>query len=122
MLRLELMVQDPDRSLAFYVEVLGFSLMGGGSGTYRPLERGTTRISIQDIATLPDDHPLRTEGKVGGGVELVLEVVDLSTVYEHVAARWPIAGDLDRRPWGLRDFRVIDPDGFYWRITEVSAG
>ena len=25
--------------------------------------------------------------------------------------------DIVRRPWGLQDFRVIDPDGYYLRIT-----
>jgi uncharacterized glyoxalase superfamily protein PhnB len=25
---------------------------------------------------------------------------------------------LTARPWGLRDFRLLDPDGYYWRITE----
>jgi lactoylglutathione lyase len=23
------------------------------------------------------------------------------------------------RPWGLRDFRVVDPDGYYLRITHT---
>jgi hypothetical protein len=25
---------------------------------------------------------------------------------------------LTSRPWGLRDFRLVDPDGYYWRVTE----
>jgi len=28
---------------------------------------------------------------------------------------------LEARPWGLRDFRLLDPDGYYWRITERAA-
>jgi lactoylglutathione lyase len=33
------------------------------------------------------------------------------------AAGWPITEDLRDRPWGLRDFRVLDPAGYYLRIT-----
>ncbi len=24
------------------------------------------------------------------------------------------------RPWGLRDFRVVDPDGYYLRLTATA--
>ena len=34
------------------------------------------------------------------------------------AAGWPLAEDLRDRPWGLRDFRVLDPAGYYLRITD----
>lgn len=28
---------------------------------------------------------------------------------------------LAERPWGSRDFRVIDPNGYYIRINELST-
>lgn len=56
------------------------------------------------------------------GVELVLEVDDLDEEYALVtAARWPLTEDLAGRPWGLRDFRLVDPSGYYWRITSRAA-
>jgi catechol 2,3-dioxygenase-like lactoylglutathione lyase family enzyme len=52
------------------------------------------------------------------GVELVLEVDDLDAEHARVtAAGWPLAEDRAGRPWGLRDFRLLDPSGYYWRIT-----
>jgi uncharacterized glyoxalase superfamily protein PhnB len=30
---------------------------------------------------------------------------------------YPLAAPMQDRPWGLRDFRVADPDGYYLRIT-----
>ena len=39
-----------------------------------------------------------------------------------VATSWPIAEPLQDRPWGLTDFRIIDPAGHYLRITNRSAG
>jgi hypothetical protein len=29
----------------------------------------------------------------------------------------PLAEDLQERPWGLTDFRILDPAGYYLRIT-----
>ncbi len=48
----------------------------------------------------------------------MLEVDDLDEEHARVtAAGWPLAEDLTGRPWGLRDFRLLDPSGYYWRIT-----
>jgi len=53
------------------------------------------------------------------GVEVVLEVDDVLRERDRVvAAGWSLAEDLTRRPWGLVDFRLLDPDGYYLRVTE----
>jgi uncharacterized glyoxalase superfamily protein PhnB len=52
------------------------------------------------------------------GVELVLEVDDVVSERDQVvAAGWPLEQDLQDRPWGLTDFRLIDPAGYYLRVT-----
>jgi uncharacterized glyoxalase superfamily protein PhnB len=54
----------------------------------------------------------------GRGVEIVLEVDDVDTVYQHVRSEgWPRSAELRRQPWGLTDFRLLNPDGYYWRVT-----
>jgi lactoylglutathione lyase len=51
-------------------------------------------------------------------VEIVLETPDLDALYERVRrSGYPLAAAMQDRPWGLRDFRVADPDGYYLRIT-----
>jgi len=43
---------------------------------------------------------------------------DLAALHAHVVATgWNLAEDVTDRPWGLRDFRLVDPHGYYWRIT-----
>ena len=50
----------------------------------------------------------------------MLEVDDLNAEYDRVlAAGCDLAEDMALRPWGLRDFRVLDPSGYYWRITSL---
>jgi uncharacterized glyoxalase superfamily protein PhnB len=52
------------------------------------------------------------------GVEIVLEVDYLHAERDRIRhAGWPIEEDITRRPWGLQDFRVLDPDGYYLRFT-----
>jgi len=54
----------------------------------------------------------------GYGVEVVIVVEDLDAVYAAARGFARIVGPLQERPWGLRDFRVLDPFGYYLRITE----
>jgi lactoylglutathione lyase len=104
--------------------VLGFEVVAttGGSDEqdYVAIRLGDAIIGLGRAEMLPVDHPVaRPDGTpVGRGVEIVLEVQDVDAAYERaersgVARRSPLTA----QPWGLVDFRVVDPDGYYLRIT-----
>ena len=57
--------------------------------------------------------------KRGYGVEVVIMVADLEAYYRKVQGTVNVVTPLDRRPWGLRDFRIEDPFGYYIRVTSV---
>ena len=58
------------------------------------------------------------ETKRGYGVEIVIIVEDIENFYDEVKSFAKIVGYLQRRPWGVKDFRIEDPFGFYLRFTE----
>ena len=103
--------------MTFYRDVLGFDVVRDERTATRPyvaFERGGARLGAA-VRSAIDDAELR---RPPVGVELVLEVEDLSVERSRVAAAdWPVEEDLTRRPWGLSDFRLLDPDGYYWRLT-----
>jgi lactoylglutathione lyase len=51
-------------------------------------------------------------------VEIVLDVPDAALEAVERAGH-ELVEPLSDRPWGLRDFRVTDPDGYYLRITHA---
>jgi catechol 2,3-dioxygenase-like lactoylglutathione lyase family enzyme len=116
-LRCEIFPADLDATVSFYVSVLGFDLVRDErdqASAYVALRRDTVQVGAAARPEIPDRGPRRP----ATGVELVLEVDDLEADYARVtAARWPLAEDLAARSWGLRDFRLLDPSGYYWRIT-----
>ncbi|MEF0938917.1 VOC family protein [Rhizobium sp. BR 362] len=118
-LRLELFVKAPETSLDFYRRVLGFEVQGSASAEYTMLTNGDAVIAINSRSVLSSDHPLRVETgeRAGIGVEIVLSVDDVEDAYRIAkASGWPVS-DLALQPWGLRDFRLSDPDGYYVRVT-----
>ena len=126
-LRLELFVEDLDASIAFYTGVLAFEL-SRRSDDYASLRRGSVVLGLGPVAKLPATggpgfrpDRLRAAGGKGAGVEIVLETDDLTALHDRCAAAGVVAEPLQSRPWGLADFRITDPDGYYLRITHGDA-
>ena len=74
------------------------------------------------------DHPYFktfSTAPPGKGVELVLEVENLDALYERLKDDPCLLEPLQQKPWGLRDFRIKDPSGYYLRLTtphDILAG
>lgn len=120
-LRLELFVTDLETSTDFYTKVLGFERLKG-QGDYAPVRCGQVVIGLGRAAGLPKNHffnPEVQKARRGLGTEIVLEVDDVQGFFQKVKASGyqGILSSLRKRPWGLTDFRIADPDGYYLRIT-----
>jgi lactoylglutathione lyase len=117
-LRCEIFPPDLDAAVDFYTRVLRFSVtkdQRDDPRAYISLQRGTVRIGAARRAVAD----ARAARRPPAGVELVLEVDDVVDERDRVvAAGWPLSEDLQDRPWGLRDFRILDPAGYYLRITD----
>lgn len=116
-LRSEIFPSDLDATVRFYTRVLGFDLVRDERTSevpYVALVRGAVHIGAarRDARDVHGRRPPL-------GVELVLETDDLFGARQRVLdAGWPLEEDLTERPWGLRDVRILDPSGSYWRLTD----
>ena len=108
-----IVVEDLDRSLAFYVDVLGLPL-GHRSGPYAQLSTGTTRVALYERAAMSEalGLPLRPTPPDAAGFELGFKVDDVDAVVAELeAAGVPIVTPPTDRPWGQRTAYARDPDG-----------
>jgi lactoylglutathione lyase len=126
LLRLELFVGDLARSLGFYEQALGFEEQTAAgrprSRDYVQIASGRVRIGLCPVTSLPASHYFArtTPGsRPGIGVEIVLEVDDLLGYERRARLAGAVFEPLRERPWGRRDFRLVDPDGYYIRVTET---
>ncbi len=113
-LRIEIFVADLDQTAAFY-ERLGFETTGRSDGPprYAAFRLGQARIGAAEASAI--DPALRA---VPTGAEIVIDVDDIHKVRDRVVGEGlELEADLQVRPWGLEDFRLSDPDGYYYRFT-----
>lgn len=124
-LRFELFVDDVEASVRFYGATIKLAPPETWSPDgYVPLRAGAVTIGIQRYTNLPVEHhfsPERLAGPRGVGLEIVVDVDDVDRAYalaslEAERHRGRVE-PLRERPWGTRDFRLIDPDGYYVRVT-----
>ena len=121
-LRLELFVEDMGESVSFYRRVLGFEVVREQRGAYASLRSGDIMLGICPIAKLPETGGYFTRciasQRRGLGVGIVMEVDDLTAAHRRVLdSGHPVFEPPQQRPWGLWDFRIVDPDGYYLRVT-----
>lgn len=118
-LRLELFVADVRVSLEFYRRMLNFQVIGEASEDYTMLTNGEAVISVNKREALGQDHPLRAADgeRLGLGVEIVLSVADVERLHETIRRHGHPISELAQQSWGLCDFRIADPDGYYIRVT-----
>lgn len=124
LLHLELHVPDFEQVKSYYGQ-LGFKVvwerLPEETKGYLVLEMDGTVIcfwggnnAIYDqpyFKSFPKDTPR------GYGVELVIMVNDIVSYYERLKDKLAVVEPLTKQPWGLQDFRAVDPFGYYLRFT-----
>ncbi|MEI7603647.1 MAG: hypothetical protein WCJ19_01345 [bacterium] len=133
---LELHVPDLDKAKAFYA-LFGFYELSSDPITddelgYLILARndevlgrtiicfygGRESVSQQEYFVKFPSDTLR-----GYAVETTIPVSNIDKLWDYVLpnlASESIAQALEIKSWGVKDFRIVDPFGFYFRFTEIA--
>jgi len=122
---------DPDASLAFYRDTLGFEVRNDvGYGGMRwitvgPADQPDTSIVLEPPAANPDvsDDERRTIDEMmakGTYARIVLATPDLDGTFERLQASGAdVVQEPTDQPHGIRDCAVRDPAGNLVRINQV---
>ena len=115
-----LIVEQLDRALDFYVEVLGLSL-GHRSGPYAQLNTGTTRLALYERAAMAETlgRALRAPAQDAPGFELGFKVGDVDAAFSALLKQGvPVVTPPTDRHWGQRTAYVRDPDGHLIELAQ----
>ncbi|GAA4456548.1 VOC family protein [Phytohabitans houttuyneae] len=125
--------EDPDASLAFYRDVLGFEVRGdvGYDGmrwiTVGPADQPDTSLVLEPPAADPGvtDDERRTIAEMmakGTYAGVVLATKDLDGLFARIQATdAEIVQEPIDQPYGVRDFAIRDPAGNMLRIQEARG-
>ena len=115
-----LVVEDLERSLAFYVDRLGLEL-NHRSGPYAQLATGRTRLALYERRALSDTlgQALRPPDPDAPGFELGFKVDDVDAAWQELSeAGVPGVTAPTTRPWGQRTAYLRDPDGHLVELAQ----
>lgn len=115
-----LIVDDLDRALNFYTEVLGLRL-GHRSGDYAQMDTGTTRLGFytRDAMSKTLGMSLKYPENEAPAFEIGFKVADVDDAYKELVANGasPVTSPITR-PWGQRTAYVRDPDGHLIELAQ----
>ena len=118
--KFELFVADAEVSARFYT-TLGFTIVQTNPDGYTTLQSGPAIIALSPVSTWLPLGWFRFFRHPPLGTEIVLYTLQLQALRERLVESGYAPGAITLQPWGLRDFRVNDHDGYYVRVTEGPA-
>jgi len=121
---LELFVKDLQKSVDFYQTAIQLELSSQNE-TSALLKSKNLNLLLTKEEVLSPHHYFAgiDHTRKGVGVEIIIVVEDVRGAYRRIRERnIAVESELKEQPWGMTDFRVIDPDGYYLRITSSKKG
>ena len=106
----QLLVDDLDKTLAFYKAVLGFTVDFIYEDFYAGISLGGGVLHIKCAPKIAEDRQHR---RTHEHLDAYFTVTCIENLYHELESRGaPIRRALEPRPWGMRDFYIEDPDGY----------
>jgi uncharacterized glyoxalase superfamily protein PhnB len=120
-----LLVDDVERSLRFYEEVLGFT-RGFTVPEQRPyvfgsVVSGPVEIFFNEKQTAVKEYPVFAGRALGITGTMFIELAGsgaLESLHERLKATVPIVMPLVTQWYGVKEFAIVDPDGYVITFAE----
>jgi uncharacterized glyoxalase superfamily protein PhnB len=112
----QLLVDDLDRAIKFYSDVLGFSFGPPWRGFYAIGERDGFEVHLKCAPKTAADRAHRLEHE---HLDIYAGVVGVAALYVACKAKGAtITKPLARTAWGTSDFYIMDPEGYILAFGE----
>jgi uncharacterized glyoxalase superfamily protein PhnB len=118
-----LITNDLPRALAFYRDVLGFSVVttvpDAAPHVFVWLQRDDVNLFLNDAETVRKENPTATSLVAGAsGVAMFVHTEQVADYWEQVHGRATVVMALKDQWYGMREFSIADPDGYVLTFAE----
>jgi catechol 2,3-dioxygenase-like lactoylglutathione lyase family enzyme len=120
-----LVVSDVAASVAFYRDVLGFSLgqtvPESAPYVFAIVQRDSIEIFLNAPDTAAAEYSTFKDRPLGGTLTLYTEVDNVRQAYEALKDRVHVVKPLETQWYGVTEFAFTDPDGYVITFAERDA-
>ena len=118
-----LLAADVSASLTFYRDVLGFELVRSvpdeAPYVFVWLKRGGVELFLNDVKTASDS--IKLDLRAGGTSTLYVDVSDVKALLDQLTGRAKVVMPLTDQFYGMREFAILDPDGYLVTFAQRIA-
>lgn len=111
-----LMVDDVNKTVRFYQEVLGFKLVMSvpqeGVFNWAMVQHGDVHLMFQETKNLIAEYPVLKDTPMGGGLTFYIKVRNVKGLYNKIKNQANIVVDLHKTFYGAEEFAIQDINGF----------
>ena len=119
-----LIVSDVARSIAFYRDVLGFTVTrtvpDDGPFVFASVECGTIEIFFNLTAAAIEEYPAFKDRPIGGTFTQFIQMTGLRAMHAALAGKVNIVMPLEKKWYGVTEFAITDPDGYLMTFAEIE--
>ena len=120
-----LMVEDVDKTLAFYKDTLGFELILGvpeeGPTDWAVMKCGNIEMMFQSSDSLVEEIPLLKNQQIGGALYFYIEVEDIEKLYAKLKGKASIVRDFRTTSYGMKEFLIQDCNGYLLAFAQEAG-
>ena len=117
-----LLVANVERSLAFYVDTLGFergmTVPDAPPWVFASVTSGSVEVFFNDAATAVKELPIFTGKPIGATGTLFIEVDGVDALHDRLKPTVKIVMPIVTQFYGMREFAFEDPDGYVITFAE----
>jgi uncharacterized glyoxalase superfamily protein PhnB len=118
------MVEDVQRTLAFYQQTLGFEVVttvpDAAPFDFAIVRRDGVELMFQSRPSLSDDVPALTGSPIGASQTFYIEVTGIDALYAQLQGKVEIVVELHSTFYGTREFYFRDVNGYVLSFSEAA--
>jgi lactoylglutathione lyase len=121
-----LLVANVERSLAFYVDTLGFergmTVPDASPFVFAAVTSGDVEIFFNDAATAVKEYLAFAGKPIGATGTMFIELEGVDALHERIKSSVTVTMPLVTQFYGMREFGILDPDGYVITFAERVPG
>jgi catechol 2,3-dioxygenase-like lactoylglutathione lyase family enzyme len=120
-----LIVADVDRSVAFYRDVLGFTVgmhvPDASPLVFAAMQSGDVEIFLNSAEAAYAEYPAFKAQPIGGTLTQFIHVTGIAQMHAALKDKVTIVMPLEKKWYGVTEFAITDPDGYIITFAEAEA-